>query len=127
MKSEDFSISKYYVVEPLYSHFHEFIAVEPPWIEDPPCVEVCPNTKVDPSRIEDPPCPEVCPNTKVDLLLKAVDTLDVSMKLDLLQKITADVATHVRRLSEAIENVPSPLITHTASSLFTEPKMEQSF
>ena len=109
------SISKYYLEAPLYPYLCGLLSVDPPGIEEP---------KI-----------ELNPNTKCNLILKIVDPLDISAKLDLLQKITTNVAIHVKRLSEDKrlseefdENVPSPLITHTGesttSSLFTEPNME---
>ena len=109
------SISKYYLEAPLYPYLRGLLAVDPPGIEEPEN--------------------ETKPYTKCNLILKIVDPLDISAKIDLLQKITTNVAIHVKRLSEdkrlseEIEgNVPSPLITHTGesttSSLFTEPNME---
>ena len=109
------SISKYYLEAPLYPHLRGLLSVDPPGTEEP---EI-----------------ELNPNTKCNPILKIVDPLDISAKLDLLQKITANVAKHVMRLSEDKrlseefdENVPSPLVTHTSesttSSLFTEPTME---
>ena len=77
--------------------------------------------------------------TKINFILKTVDTLDISTKLELLQKFATTVAAQVKklekleklekRLSEVNENPPSPLSTHasdsTRSSLLDEPKMEE--
>ena len=99
------SISKYYLEEPLYTHLRGLLSVEYP--------------EIGKSDSDDPNAPIISPK------------LDISAKLDLLLKMTATIAEQVKRLSEVDENVPSPLITHTGestpSSLFTEPKMEQSF
>ena len=114
------SISKYYLEAPLYPYLRGLLSVD----ESPLGIE---------ER-------ELRPNTKCNLILKMVDTLDISAKLDLLQKITATVVPQVnQRLFEVSENapstfdenVPSPLSTHTGesttSSLYSELKMEQSF
>ena len=109
------SISKYYLEAPLYPYLRGLLSLDPPGTEEPQI--------------------ESNPSTKVNLILKTVDTLDISAKLDLLQKIATTVAVEVkrleklqRRLSEVDENPPSPSITHTGesttSSLFTEPNME---
>ena len=84
------------------------------------------------------PSNRIAPNAKMDFILKTVDTLDISTKVELLQKITTGVAVHAKkleslekRLSEVNENPPSPLSTHTGestcSSLFDESKMEPLF
>ena len=110
------SISKYYLEPPLCPYLSEWLSTTPPRNEEQ----------------------ELRPNTKCNHILKMIDTLDISMKLELLQKITAAVAAQVNQRLSA-ENVPSsfevdvpsPLSTHTGesttSSLFPELKMEQSF
>ena len=91
---------------------------------------------VDLPTVAELPCDRNDPNTKVNLILKTVDTLDISTKLDLLQKVATTVVVQVKkleklekRLSEVNENAPSPLSTHagesTRSSLLDEPKMEE--
>ena len=102
------SISKYYLEAPLYPYLRGLLSVDPPGIEEQ----------------------ESNPYTKCNRILKMVDTLDISTKLDLLQKITTAVVPQVnQRLSEVNENAPSPLSTHagesTRSSLLDEPKMEE--
>ena len=124
------SISKYYLEAPLYPYLRELLSVD---------------------ILGELSSARTTPNTMCNHILKIVDTLDISAKLELLQKITAAVVPQVKqrlsevnenvpsppegvenvpeRLSEVNENVPSPLSTHagdsTRSSLLDEPKMEE--
>ena len=106
---------------------------------DLPPVDELPDDRTDRPTVGELPSDRADANTKINFILKTVDTLDISARLDLLQKIATIVAEQAskleklekleKRLSEVDENVPSPLSTHagdsTRSSLLDEPKMEE--
>ena len=111
------SIRKYYLDSPLYPHLRGLLSA-------------------DLTTVDELPSNTTGVNTKVNFILKTIDTLDISSKIELLQKIATNVAVKAKkleklekRLSEVNENVPSPLSTHTGestcSSLLDEPKMEE--
>ena len=108
------SISKYHLEAPLYPYLKPLLSIDHSTTGEIPC-----NT----------------PNPKKDFIFKTVDTLDMSTKIELLQKIARTVAVQAKkleslekRLSEVNGNPPSPLSTHTGestcSSLLDEAKME---
>ena len=113
------SISKYYLEAPLYPYLRGLLSV------DLPIASELPSNRI-------------TANAKVNFILRTADALDISSKIELLQKITAAVAAQVNQRLSAEKvpssfevDVPSPLSTHTGesttSSLFPELEMEQSF
>ena len=72
-------------------------------------------SSVNPAEIGELPSDRINPNTKCNLILKTVDTMDISDKFYLLQKIMASIIPHAKQLSEVEklsqvnENVPSPI------------------
>ena len=106
-------ISKYYLEDPLYPYLREVLSFDPPE-----------NAEFTRDRTTQ--------NEKRDLILRIVGTLDISTKLDVLQRITAATVPAVKHMlhinkwvSEVNENPPSPLITHAGES--SQPEMEQNF
>ena len=106
------SISKYHLEAPLYPYLKPLLSIDHSTTGETPS-----NT----------------PNPKLDFIFKTIETLDMSTKVELLQKIARTVAVQTKklekRLSEVNGNPPSPLSTHTGestcSSLLDEPKMEE--
>ena len=121
------SISKYYLEAPLYPYLRGLLSL------DLPTAGELPSDRTARPTAGELPSNRITANAKVNFILKTVDALDISAKIELLQKIAAAVAVQAmkleKRLSEANENAPSPLSTHTGestcSSLFDEPKMEE--
>ena len=125
------SISKYYLEAPLYPYLRGLLSV------DLPPVGELPSDRTGRASFPELPSDRIDTNTKINFILKTVDTLDISTKLELLQKIATTVAVQVKKL-EKVEKLekrlsevdpPSPLSTHagdsTRSSLLDQPKMEE--
>ena len=105
-------ISKYYAEGPLYMYLREVLSLEPP------------------QMVESFPKKEKCNH-----ILQMTSSLDISTKLDLLQKLTSRIVPQVKRELDFYQRAPeekprilpdppSPLITHPGSprsSLITEP------
>ena len=96
-------ISKYYVEGPLYVYLRELLPLEPP------------------QKMESSPEKEKC-----NRILQMVSNLDMSTKLDLLQKFTSSLVPQVKQQLEVhqrlpeekpyiLQDPPSPLITEAGS------------
>ena len=104
------SISKYYLEAPLYPYLRGLLSVDLPTAGELPC------DRTDHPTAGELPSNRITANAKMDFILKTVDTLDISAKIELLQKIAAAVAVQAKkleslekRLSEVNENAPSTL------------------
>ena len=93
-------ISKYYLEHPLYPHLRDVLSFDPPE-----------NVEVTTDRTTQ--------NEKRDRILGIVGTLDISTKLDVLQRITAATLPAVKHMLH-INKCGSgcPLITHEDKDLF---------
>ena len=100
-------ISKYYVEGPLYPYLREVLSFDPPQ-----------NVESSPGRTDQ--------KEKCNLILQMTSTLDISTKLNLLQKLTSAILPQVKQklhdnqwLSEEkpyiLPDQPSPLITEPGS------------
>ena len=114
------SISKYYLESSLYPYLRGLLAVDLPPVDELPC------DRTDRSTVGELPSDRADANIKVNRILRTVDTLDISARLDLLRGIATGVAERTKklekieklekRLSEVNEKPPSPLSTHAGDS-----------
>ena len=95
-------ISKYYAEGPLYMYLREVLSLDPP------------------QMVESSPKKEKC-----NYILQMVSSLDMSTKLDLLQKFTSSIVPQVKRELDFYQSVPEEkppyILPNPPSPLFTDP------
>ena len=95
-------ISKYYAEGPLYMYLREVLSLDPP------------------QMVESSPKKEKC-----NYILQMVSSLDMSTKLDLLQKFTSSIVPQVKRELDFYQSVPEEkppyILPNPPSLLFTDP------